>query len=259
MKNTVKNIISAKGNTKLTMLTAYDALFASLADEAGADIILVGDSLGNTVLGYKSTVPVTMEDMLHHSAAVVRGVEKAFVVADIPFAIAHKKFDVLLDASARLVQEAGVDAVKIEGGKKMAKKISKLSEAGIAVMAHIGLEPQQVMKLGGYRKFGKTDEEKQTMLDDAKALEEAGAFSLVMEMTDPDLAAEITREISIPTIGIGSGPSCDGQVLVCADVLGFTQNPPKFVRKYADLRSQTLEAYAQFIGDVKLSNFPPSK
>lgn len=256
MKTTVKTISAQKGVSKISMITAYDAVFASLADRAGTDIILVGDSLGNTVLGFESTVPVSMKMMLHHTAAVARATKNALVLADIPFAVAHKKFDSLLKNASALVQKAGANAVKIEGGRKMAKKISKLTDAGIAVMAHIGLEPQQVLKLGGYRKFGKTEEEKQRLIEDAKILEQAGAFALLLEMTDFDVAEEITRTISIPTIGIGSGVGCDGQVLVCTDILGLSENPPKFVKQYADLNKIISEAYTSYIDDVKNSRFP---
>lgn len=259
MKKSVKSIVSAKGNEKISMITAYDALLASLADRAGTDIILVGDSLGNVVLGFENTVAVTIDMMCHHTAAVVRGTQNALVLADIPFASAHRHFDSLLDDCCALVQTAGADAVKIEGGRAMAEKISKLTDAGIAVMAHIGLEPQQVLKLGGYRKFGKTDAEKQKLIDDAKALEQAGAFALLMEMTDAETAAEITRTVSIPTIGIGSGSGCDGQVLVCADILGLSKNPPKFAKQYANLDSQITDAYARFIADVKSGEFPEKK
>ena len=256
MKNTVKTISAKKGIEKISMITAYDAMFASLADRAGADIILVGDSVGNTVLGYDSTVAVTIQVMLHHTAAVVRGTKNALVLADVPFAIAHYSFDKMLEEISKLIQIAGADAVKIEGGKAMAEKIQKLTDAGIAVMAHIGLEPQQVLKLGGYRKFGKTDIEKQHLIEDAKALEKAGAFALLLEMTDAETAAEITKNVSIPTIGIGSGQDCDGQVLVCADILGLTQNPPKFVKQYANLDKAILDAYTSYISDVKSLNFP---
>ncbi|MBE6413437.1 MAG: 3-methyl-2-oxobutanoate hydroxymethyltransferase [Verrucomicrobiaceae bacterium] len=256
MKTTVKTISAKKGVEKISMITAYDAMFASLADRAGADIILVGDSVGNTVLGYKSTVAVTMSMMLHHTSAVARGTENALILADVPFGVAHQSFDKLLENVSALVQVAGADAVKIEGGQAMAEKINKLTNAGIAVMAHIGLEPQQVLKLGGYRKFGKTDAEKQQLLADAKALEQAGAFALLLEMTDAETAKEITQAVSIPTIGIGSGVNCDGQVLVCADILGLTKNPPKFVKQYANLDKIITEAYTSYINDVKSSKFP---
>lgn len=259
MKNTVKTILEKKGVSKISMITAYDALFASLADRAGADIILVGDSLGNAVLGYKNTVPVSLDMMAHHTAAVVRGTQNALVLADIPFAVAHKNFDSLLSDTARLVQQSGADAVKMEGGHKMADKIAKLADAGIAVMAHIGLEPQQVLKMGGYRKFGKTEDERKRLLEDAKILEQAGAFAVLLEMTDADTAAEITASLSVPTIGIGSGAGCDGQVLVCTDILGLTKNPPKFVKQYADLDSIIVNAYSNFVDDVKNSRFPEGK
>ncbi len=256
MKTTVKTISAKKGVEKITMITAYDAMFASLADNAGADIILVGDSVGNTMLGFNSTVSVTMPMMLHHTAAVVRGTKNALVLADVPFAVAHQSFDKMLENICALIQTSGADAVKIEGGMAMAEKIQKLTNAGIAVMAHIGLEPQQVLKLGGYRKFGKSDTEKQQLIADAKALEKAGAFALLLEMTDAETASEITKSVSIPTIGIGSGVHCDGQVLVCADILGLTKNPPKFVKQYADLNKTITDAYCAYINDVKTSKFP---
>lgn len=259
MKNTVKTIISAKGARKLAMLTAYDSIFSTLADNAGVDMILVGDSVGNTTLGFSSTVPVTLDMMAHHTAAVARSTKSALVIADMPFAVAHRKFDSLLDAAVRLVQQSGADAVKIEGGEKMAKKISKLVDAGIAVMGHIGLEPQQVLRLGGYRKFGKTEDEKERIMRDAKALEAAGVFAIVMEMTDAQLAAEVSRAVSVPTIGIGSGAECDGQVLVFTDVLGLSQNPPKFAKQYADLTATVSDAYAKFIDDVRNAKFPEKK
>ena len=256
MKNTVKTILKKKGAEKIAMITAYDAMFAKLADAAGIDIILVGDSVGNTVLGMKSTVGVTLDTMIHHTAAVARADTNALVLADLPFYRAHYSFDSLLDDCRRLVQEGGADAIKIEGGAEIADKIEKLVNAGIAVMGHIGLEPQQVLKLGGYRKFGNSDAERQKLLNDAKALESAGAFSILMEMTAGDLAAEITRSVSVPTIGIGSGGSCDGQVLVCADILGLTPRAPSFVKRYADLGSIISAAYAEYVSDVKSGKFP---
>ncbi len=256
MKKTTKTIIRKKGAEKIAMLTAYDALFASLADAADVDIILIGDSVGNTILGYQSTVPVTIETMVHHTAAVSRANPDALILADLPFGCAHFSFDRLLEDCRKLVQLGGADAVKIEGGADMAEKIAKLTKAGIAVMGHIGLEPQQVLKLGGYKKFGKTEEEKAKILADAKALENAGAFAVLMEMTDADCAKKVTESISVPTIGIGSGADCDGQVLVCADVLGLTQNPPSFVKQYANLSDTIKKAYAAYVSDVKNCKFP---
>ena len=256
MKKTTKTILKKKGVEKIAMITAYDALFAKLADAADVDIILVGDSVGNTVLGYDSTVPVTLDIMTHHTAAVARAKPNALILADLPFTCAHYSFDRLLDSCKKLIQEGGADAVKIEGGIEIADKIAKLTRAGIAVMGHIGLEPQQVLKLGGYRKFGKSDQEKEKILADAKALEDAGVFALLMEMTDADCAKEITKLASVPTIGIGAGSDCDGQVLVCADILGFTENPPSFVKQYAQLGNDVVNAYKQYIAEVRNGQFP---
>ena len=256
MKKTTKTILKKKSVEKIAMITAYDAMFAKLADNADTDIILVGDSVGNTVLGFESTVPVTIDMMVHHTSAVARAKPNALILADLPFACAHYSFDKLLDTCKRLVQEAGADAIKIECGAEIADKIAKLTRAGIAVMGHIGLEPQQVLKLGGYRKFGKSEEEKQKIFDDAKALENAGVFALLMEMTDSDCASQITKSVSVPTIGIGSGADCDGQVLVCADILGLTENPPSFVKQYAKIGKEIVDAYSQYVAEVRNGQFP---
>ena len=256
MKKTTKTILKKKGVEKIAMITAYDAMFAKLADSADTDIILVGDSVGNAVLGFESTVPVTLDMMIHHTSAVARAKPNALILADLPFAYAHYSFDKLLDTCKRLVQEGGADAIKIEGGAEIADKIAKLTRAGIAVMGHIGLEPQQVLKLGGYRKFGKSEEEKQKIFDDAKALENAGVFALLMEMTDADCASQITKSVSVPTIGIGSGSDCDGQVLVCADILGLTENPPSFVKQYAKIGKEIVDAYSQYVAEVRNGQFP---
>lgn len=256
MKNTTRTILNKKGVEKIAMITAYDAMFASLADAAGADIILVGDSVGNTVLGYSSTVPVTMGEMVHHTAAVSRAKPNALVLADLPFGRAHYSFDSLLSDCSRLVQEGGADAVKIEGDAGIAEKISGLTKAGIAVMGHIGLEPQQVLKLGGYRRFGKSATERDKIVADAKALESAGVFALLIEMADADCAKAVTEAVSVPTIGIGSGAECDGQVLVCADILGLTANPPRFAKRYANLSEEILKAYSAYVADVRSGRFP---
>ncbi|MBE6411689.1 MAG: 3-methyl-2-oxobutanoate hydroxymethyltransferase [Opitutales bacterium] len=256
MKKTTKTILKKKGVEKIAMITAYDAMFAKLADSADVDIILVGDSVGNTVLGYDSTIPVTIDMMVHHTSAVARAKPNALILADLPFACAHYSFDKLLDTCKRLVQEGGADAIKIEGGVEIADKIAKLTRAGIAVMGHIGLEPQQVLKLGGYRKFGKSEDEKKRIIDDAKALEQAGVFTVLMEMTDADCASEITKLLNVPTIGIGSGSGCDGQVLVCADILGLTENPPSFVKQYAKIGKEIVDAYSQYVTEVRNGQFP---
>jgi 3-methyl-2-oxobutanoate hydroxymethyltransferase len=253
-KTTTKTILSAKGARKVTALTAYDAIFAKLADQAGADIILVGDSVGTTFMGYNSTVPVTMADMIHHTSMVARANPSAMVVADLPFASAHMKFDSLLKSCASLLR-AGADAVKIEGGKSVAKKIARLVEAGVPVMGHIGLMPQQFLKLGSYRTFGKSEAEKQSVMDDAKALDDAGVFAMVLEKTEKQLAVEITGKVGAITIGIGSGGGCDGQVLVCSDVLGLGEFIPPFAKCYADLRSEVAKAFGEYVNEVKSGKF----
>ncbi len=259
MKHTTKSIINKKGAEKLVMITAYDAIFARLADKAGADLILVGDSLGNTFLGFDNTVPVTIDMMVHHTAAVSRAKTNALVVADMPFASAHHSFDRLLDDAKRLVQEGGAQALKIEGGAIIADKVKRLVDAGIAVMAHIGLEPQQVLRLGGYKKFGANDAERAKILADAKALEEAGAFSILLEMTDADTAKLVTESVSVPTIGIGAGSACDGQVLVCADILGLSEKVPPFVKQYAKLGETIEAAYRSYADEVRSGKFPQGK
>ncbi len=259
MKKTIKTIHKLKGVQKAVMITAYDAIFARLADKAGADMILVGDSVGNTMLGFDSTIPVTMDMMVHHTAAVARAKPNALIVADMPFARAHYSFDSLLNDARRLLQEGGAEAVKIEGGAEMADKIKRLTDAGIAVIAHIGLQPQQVLKLGGYRKFGKTPNEREQLLADAKALEKAGAFAILLEMTDETAAAEITKAVSVPTIAIGSGTECDGQVLVCTDILGLSEFTPSFAKRYAELGTAIENAYSQFASEVRNGQFPASK
>ena len=246
MKRTTKSIAKMKGVSKVAMITAYDALFARLADAAGADIILVGDSLGNTFMGFDSTVPVTLEMMAHHTAAVARANTDAMVLADIPFGCAGMSFDRLLEDCRALYQKAGAEAVKVAG----------LASAGIAVMGHIGLRPQQVFKLGGYRKFGKTPEERDALVADARALEEAGAFAVLLEMVDDSAAEAVTKALSVPTIGIGSGPACDGQVLVCTDILGLSPFTPSFAKKYADLSAEISKAYSGYVADVRSGAFP---
>lgn len=254
-KMTVKSFVEKKGNEKIAVITAYDAIFARLADKANIDAILVGDSLGNTFMGYNSTVPVTMADMLHHVKMVVQAKPNALVIADVPFAIAHKSFDCLLEDCANFLR-AGADCVKIEGGALLADKIKKLTDAGIPVMGHIGLMPQQILKLGSYKTFGKTQEERDSLIQDAKKLEEAGVFSFVIEKTDAETAKAITNSVSIPTIGIGAGVDCDGQVLVSTDVLGLGEWIPPFAKKYADLSTIILKAFEDYIGEVKSKKFP---
>ena len=230
---------------------------ARYADEAGVDLILVGDSVGTTQLGFETTIPVTLEMMLHHTAAVARAKPQALVVADIPFAVAHGEFKDLLEACRRLMQIAGAEAVKIEGGASMAPTIERLTNAGIPVLAHIGLLPQQFHQLGGYRKFGRSEAEKLILVADALALEKAGCFAVLCEMVDGPVASTIAQELALPLIGIGSGSHCDGQILVTNDLLGMTAgHVPSFVKQYADLGNQVRGAFEAYAEDVRKGNFP---
>lgn len=257
MKTSTKTIRQLKGDRPIAMLTAYDFITAQLASEAGADIILVGDSLGNTALGFDSTIPVTVDMMLHHCAAVARAKPQALLMCDVPFAVAGHSSDYVLDVCARLLQQGGAECVKIEGGVRRAEKSAAVARAGIPVMGHIGLKPQDVLQLGGYRKFGKGDSGRQQLLSEAKAWEDAGAFALLLEMVDDDAAAAITEAVSIPTIGIGAGPKVDGQVLVISDALGLNAGKyPGFAKKYADLRTIAVEALGQYVAEVRDRKFP---
>jgi 3-methyl-2-oxobutanoate hydroxymethyltransferase len=245
---------------KITMLTAYDYGIASILDESDIDIILVGDSLGMVVLGYDSTLPVTMEDMLRHTQAVARGASKAMIVADMPFLSYQVSPAAALTNAGRLLKEGNAQAVKLEGGQEYAEIVHKMTYAGIPVMAHLGLTPQSVNQLGGYKVQGKKDDAAEKMMRDAKILEEAGAFSLVLECVPEKLAAEITSALSIPTIGIGAGVRCDGQVLVVNDMLGiYDKMTPKFVKKYANLNLDIKNAVKRYIQEVKTSSFPDAE
>lgn len=243
-----------KGSDQIVCITAYDAVTARLADAADTDVILIGDSVGNVVLGFESTVPVTADMMAHHTAAVARARPNALVATDIPFGVAHGDFSDLLKICMRLMQECGAEAVKIEGGAEMAPTVARLTAAGVPVWAHIGLQAQNVFQEGGYRKYGKTPEERASLLAAAKAHEKAGAFALLLEMMPSDLAAEITRSVSIPTIGIGAGKDCDGQILVMHDVLGLTPRRPSFAKLYCDAGAQIVSALRTYRDDVKKKN-----
>ena len=232
-----------KKGEKITMLTAYDYPTAVAMDSVGVDIFLVGDSLGMVVLGYDSTLPVTMEDMLHHTKAVSRGTQRAMVIGDMPFMSYQASVAEAVRNAGRFLQEAGAQAVKLEGGREVAEVTSRIAAAGIPVMAHIGLTPQSVHQLGGYKVQGKGDKAAQRLLEDARILEEAGAFSIVLECVPKGLAREITAALEIPTIGIGAGVECDGQVLVVHDMLGlFERFTPKFVKRYANINIQIQKA-----------------
>ncbi len=260
-KITVPGILERKlRGEKITCLTAYDYPTARLVDEAGIDMILVGDSLAQVVLGYDSTLPVTVEEMLHHLRAVRRATRRALLVADLPYGAYHLGEEQALSTSIRFVKEGGAEAVKIEGGKKRAALVRRLVEAEIPVMGHIGLTPQSVNALGGYRVQGKTVESANELLADAEGVESAGAFALVLEGIPRNLAAIITRRAGIPTIGIGAGPDCDGQVLVLHDLVGLTFSPPaKFVRGYANLRETMRDAFARFRDDVLKGRYPDDR
>ncbi|MEU5425476.1 3-methyl-2-oxobutanoate hydroxymethyltransferase [Streptomyces olivoreticuli] len=255
---TVRDIAAAKARgEKWPMLTAYDAMTASVFDESGIPVLLVGDSMGNCHLGYESTVPVTMDEIAVLSAAVVRGTQRALVVADLPFGSYQEGPVQALRNATRLVKEAGVGAIKLEGGERSAEQIKLLVEAGIPVMAHIGLTPQSVNAFGGYPVQGRGEEAAQQLLRDAKAVQDAGAFSVVLELVPAELAAEVTRTLHIPTVGIGAGQECDAQVLVWTDMAGMTSGRvPRFVKQYAQLRETLGEAARAFGADVVGGAYP---
>jgi 3-methyl-2-oxobutanoate hydroxymethyltransferase len=241
----------------ITVVTAYDFPTARLADEAGVDILLVGDSLGTVVLGYDSTLPVTMEDILHHTRAVSRARPAALVVADMPFLSYQVNDDQAVLNAGRLVQQGGADAVKLEGGERVATAIARMTAAGIPVMGHLGLTPQSVLAFGGYKVQARGEADQERLLREAKTLERAGCFSLVLEGIPARLGAQVSRELAIPTIGIGAGPGCDGQVLVSHDLLGFyLGRQPKFVRRYADLVGTVRDAFTRYVADVRARRFP---
>ncbi len=258
MKNTVLTFQQAKENgEKLTMLTAYDYSTAKLIDEAGVNSILVGDSLGNVILGYEDTISVTMEDMIHHGAAVARGAKNALVVIDMPFmSYQTSVYDALVNAG-RLMKEGRGDAVKLEGGVEVCPQIKAIVDAGIPVCAHIGLTPQSINAFGGFKVQGKSEAAAKKLLEDAKAVEEAGAYAVVIEGVPAKIAAFITEQLHIPTIGIGAGKDCDGQVLVYQDMLGmFSDFTPKFVKRYANIGEVMKEAFQNYIKEVQDGVFP---
>jgi 3-methyl-2-oxobutanoate hydroxymethyltransferase len=253
-----KNLTASPENpSKITCLTAYDYPTARLMDEAGVDVVLVGDSVGMVMLGYDSTLPLTLDEALHHTKAVRRGVKRALLVADMPYGSYHGDLNEALRNAMRFVKEAGAEAVKVEGGERRLELISRLTEAEIPVMGHVGLTPQSVNALGGYRVQGKTPATADQLLRDARSVEAAGAFSIVLEAMPRELATEITKTLRIPTIGIGAGPDCDGQVLVLHDMLGLTfQDAPKFARRYANIGEIISQAVHQYCEDVQNGAFP---
>ena len=261
MRLTIKDLqdMKARGE-KIPMMTAYDYTSGKLLEQAGISLMLVGDSLGMVVLGYDSTVPVTMDDMLHHIKTVVRGTEKAHIVGDLPFMSYHAEVSEAIRNAGRILKEGGAQSVKLEGGQEMAETVNRIVKSGIPVMGHVGLTPQSVNQLGGYRVQGKTISDAIRLMEDTRALEEAGAYAVVLECVPAALAQMITDRLSIPTIGIGAGAGCDGQVQVLHDFLGlFTDFLPKHARRYANLAETIQDAASQYISDVHLGKFPTDK
>lgn len=242
---------------KIVALTAYDASVAKFEEECGVNLILIGDSLGMAVLGYTNTIPVTMDETLHHCKAVRRGALNTFIVGDMPFMSYHPSIEIALVNAGKLLKEGGVDAIKLEGGANMAPTIERMVSAGVPVLGHIGLLPQNVLTSGGYKISGKTEEEATRLINDAKRLEDAGAFSIVLEGIPASVSNEITKSISIPTIGIGAGIHCSGQIQVVNDILGlFTSFIPKHAKRYAHLDQDIKAAFKSYVSDVSNSDFP---
>lgn len=257
MRKSIFDLLARKGKLPVSMLTAYDYHTAQTIDEAGIDMILVGDSLGNVMLGYENTLAVTVEDMIHHGKAVCRGAKEALVVIDMPFMSYQTSVEDAVRNAGRIMKETNCQAVKLEGGVEYADRIKAIVQAGIPVVAHIGLTPQSVNALGGYKVQGKSLKQAQKLLEDAKAVEEAGAFAITLECVPEALARLITEQSNVLTIGIGAGKYCDGQVLVYQDMLGFTNGfIPKFVKKYANLHDVMLEAFKQYKQECEERTFP---
>ena len=249
-----------RGGERIAMLTAYDFTMARLLDRAGVDVLLVGDSLGMVVLGYENTLAVTLDAVVHHAAAVSRGASRALVVADMPFLSCHTGVPDAVRGAGRLVREGGAQAVKIEGGHAVLEVVQRLVEAGIPVMGHLGLTPQSVHQIGGFRKQARSPSDARKLLESARALEAAGAFAIVLESIPHGVAAEVTATVEIPTIGIGAGPHCDGQVLVSHDALGlYDEFVPSFVKQYANLGHQMTAAAEEYVQEVRDGVFPPER
>ncbi|MCL4491471.1 MAG: 3-methyl-2-oxobutanoate hydroxymethyltransferase [Nitrospirae bacterium] len=257
-KMTVQDLLRKKREKqKITMITAYDYPFAQIVDEAGIDVILVGDSLAMVVQGLENTLPVTMDEMVYHARMVSRAARSAMVIGDMPYLSYQVSTEDAVRNGGRFLKEGGAHAVKLEGGREVAKQVEAMTRSEIPVMAHIGLTPQAIHRMGGYKVQGKTGEAAKRLLEDAKILEDAGAFSLILEAIPAELAKQITAELAIPTIGIGGGPYCDGQVLVIHDVIGlFDRFVPKFVKKYANLKIDALEAVRKYKEEVEAGDFP---
>ncbi len=257
-KITTQTIVDLKRKgEKISMLTAYDFTMATIMDQAGIEIILVGDSASNVMAGYETTVPMTLEHMIYHTSCVVRGTNRALVIADLPFMSYQVTSKEAVINAGRMMKEAGAHAVKLEGGKSVVDTVKKIVDAGIPVMGHLGLTPQSIYKFGTYKVRATDDEEAETLINDAKLLQEAGCFAVVLEKIPADLAKKVTEKLDIPTIGIGAGPHCDGQVLVVHDMLGLNKDfNPRFLRRYADMHTIMTGAVQNYIKDVKSQDFP---
>ncbi|PKD45190.1 3-methyl-2-oxobutanoate hydroxymethyltransferase [Rhodohalobacter barkolensis] len=257
-KVTTQTVVDMKRHgEKISMLTAYDFTMAGIVDGAGVDVILVGDSASNVMAGHETTVPMTLNQMIYHTQCVVRGVERALVIADLPFMSYQVTTKEALKSAGRMMKEAGAHAVKLEGGEPISNTVKRIVDAGIPVMGHLGLTPQSIYKFGTYKVRAKDEQEADQLLKDAKILEEAGVFSIVLEKIPSDLAKRVTESLSVPTIGIGAGPHCDGQVLVLHDMLGLNKDfSPRFLRRYEDLHNSMDSAIKHYIDDVKTGDFP---
>src|SRR5215213_639076 len=242
---------------KISMLTAYDYSFASLFDTAGIDVILVGDSASNVMAGHETTLPITLDQMIYHASSVIRGAKRCLVVVDLPFGSYQSNSDIALASAIRIMKETGAHAIKLEGGAEVVESVKRIIGAGIPVMAHLGLTPQSIYKFGTYNVRAKEEDEANKLRTDAKLLEEAGCFAIVLEKIPANLAKEVSESLEIPTIGIGAGPHCDGQVLVMHDMLGInTEFKPRFLRRYLDLHEQITKAIQQYITDIRSNRFP---
>ena len=256
-KITVPELRARKGAVPISMVTAYDFTMARLVDEAGVDMVLVGDSLGMVVQGLSNTIPVTLEEIAYHGRAVARGLARAHVVGDMPFMSYQVSPQQAVESAGRLMKEGAFESVKLEGGAEVAEGVFRIVRAGIPVMGHVGLTPQSVHALGGFKVQGRGGEEAEKLISDARALERAGAYAIVLEAIPPDLAARVTGEVTVPTIGIGAGNACDGQVLVCTDLLGMMRgHSPKFAKRYAQLGDEIVGAVREYVSEVQSREFP---
>jgi len=259
-KVTVPEIRAKKGSQPIAMVTAYDFTMARLLDEAGADLLLVGDSLGMVIQGHPTTLPVTVEEICYHGRAVARGARRAHVVGDMPFMSFQVSPLQALENAGKMIKDGGFESIKLEGGFEVAEHVRRIVAAGIPVMGHLGLTPQSVHAMGGFKVQGKSEEAAERLLEGARALEEAGAYAIVLEAIPPDLAEEVTALCSVPTIGIGAGNACDGQVLVCYDLLGmYPDLKPKFAKRFAEVGEQIIKATREYVGEVKTRAFPAAE